>query len=424
MTPPLLVALPADHPVPDALRRALAVIGAPFEAIGCDTLVRRSAELAPQQIVIHLPGPQALDAVRAALQGWSGAPPCPLVVIGDAALAPSVQAELAALGVHAWLDALDASALQAACARAHARWQRERELRAELERLRTQFDERKWVDRAKGLLMAARGIDEEDAFRLLRGAAMHANLRLGEVSRALVEAAQWAEAINRAGQLRMLSQRLVLLAAQTLAGIDVRGARTRRKEAGDRVRQTLEHLAGLALNAEAAQALEFVQTAWRALEAALGPRLSGETLADIDARAEALLDAADALATALEASGARRALRIVNLCGRQRMRVQRVAKDALLAEMLPGGPWRERLAPTMREFELVLAELEHAPLSSPEIRAGLAAAREEWLQLTRGVAAVDRAEGRSQLVRASDSLVDAFDALTASYEHSLQVVMS
>ncbi|HEY9066874.1 MAG TPA: ANTAR domain-containing protein [Burkholderiaceae bacterium] len=429
MTPQLLVALPADTAAdapPDAWQPALAAAGAAFETIACDTLVRRCAELAPQQILIYLPGPHALGAVRDALQAWAGVPPCPLLLIGTAALAPAAQAELAALGAHAWLDAgaLDAPALQAACARAQARWQRERELRAELERLRTQLDERKWVDRAKGLLMAARGIDEDDAFRMLRGAAMHANLRLGEVSRAIVEAAQWAEAINRAGQLRMLSQRLVLLAAQTLAGIDARGARTRRKEAGDRVRQTLEHLAGLALDAAAGRALEHVQASWRSLEAALAPRLSGETLADIDVRAEALLDAADALTTALEASGARRALRIVNLCGRQRMRVQRLAKDALLGAMLPGGPWRERLAPTMREFEVVLAELEHAPLSSPEIRAGLAAARDEWLQLMRGVAAVDRAEGRSQLVRASDSLVDAFDALTASYEHSLQVVMS
>ena len=44
-----------------------------------------------------------------------------------------------------------------------------------------------------------------------------ANLKLAEVSRSVIDAARWAEAVNRAGQLRMLSQRLVALAAQRLA---------------------------------------------------------------------------------------------------------------------------------------------------------------------------------------------------------------
>jgi len=42
---------------------------------------------------------------------------------------------------------------------------------------------------------------------------MHANLKLGDIARSVVDAAQWAEAINRSGQLRMLSQRLARLAA-------------------------------------------------------------------------------------------------------------------------------------------------------------------------------------------------------------------
>jgi hypothetical protein len=103
--------------------------------------------------------------------------------------------------------------------------------------LRTRMDERKWVDRAKGLLMSARGIGEDEAFGLLRGAAMHANLRLGEVSRSVIEAAQWADAINRAGQLRMLSQRLVRgWRRKLLAGIDVQRRSRVLRSAVDRAR--------------------------------------------------------------------------------------------------------------------------------------------------------------------------------------------
>ena len=119
-----------------------------------------------------------------------------------------------------------------------------------------------------------------------------------------------------------------------------------------------------------------------------------------------------------------RALRIVNICGRQRMRAQRLAKDALLASTIAAEASRGRLLPTMNEFEAALSELERAPLSSPEIRAALVAARDEWLRLVGGVQALDSAEGRATLVRSSEALVDTFERLTASYEHSLQVIMS
>jgi len=297
-------------------------------------------------------------------------------------------------------------------------------LRTELESLRTRMDERKWVDRAKGLLMSARGIGEDEAFGLLRGAAMHANLRLGEVSRSVIEAAQWADAINRAGQLRMLSQRLVRVAAQLLGGIDAQRARLLRTQSAERVQQNLDHLAALGLGAAGAQALGDAQAAWSGLAAALAARPSAAGLADIDQRAEVLLRAAEALTEALETSGARRALRIVNICGRQRMRAQRLAKDALLAAALKEKAANARLVPTMAEFEAALLELEHAPLSTAEIRAALASARDEWLRLVGGVQALDSADGRATLVRSSDALVDTFERLTASYEHSLQVIMS
>ncbi len=308
--------------------------------------------------------------------------------------------------------------------RAQARWTRETALRTELDNLRTRMDERKWVDRAKGLLMSARGIGEDEAFGLLRGAAMHANLRLGEVSRSVIEAAQWAEAINRAGQLRMLSQRLVRVAAQLLAGIDVQRARVLRTQSTERVQQNLDHLSALDLGTAGVRALAEVQAAWNGLSTALPVKPTSQGLAEIDARGEALLLAAEAMTEALEASGARRALRIVNICGRQRMRAQRLAKDALLASTLEASASRARLLPTMNEFEAALVELERAPLSSPEIRAGLVTARDEWLRLVGGVQALDSPEGRATLVRSSEALVDTFERLTGWYEHSLQVIMS
>ncbi len=424
----LVVLSPAaadGEPLPASLQQSIDAAGvAVLGRAGCHTLVQRTQALAPSMVLVHLgeAAPQ-LDALLEALAPWGGAPPCALGVM-SAPLDGAQHAALVAAGVHGWVPIEGGDSLAALIAQAQARWTREAALRTELDALRTRMDERKWVDRAKGLLMSARGIGEDEAFGLLRGAAMHANLRLGEVSRSVIEAAQWADAINRAGQLRMLSQRLVRLAAQLLGGIDVQRARVLRAQSAERVQRNLDHLATLGLQAAGALALAEARTAWTVLSTALAARPSAAGLADIDHRAEVLLAAAEALTEALEASGARRALRIVNICGRQRMRAQRLAKDALLASALEQQAAQARLLPTMDEFEAALLELERAPLSTAEIRAGLASARDEWLRLVGGVRALESADGRAALVRSSEALVDTFEGLTASYEHSLQVIMS
>nr|WP_321983550.1 ANTAR domain-containing protein [uncultured Lichenicoccus sp.] len=86
-------------------------------------------------------------------------------------------------------------------------------------RNRLRFDERKLVDRAKGILIGARQLREEEAFRALRGAAMVSKQRIGQVSRVVIDSAHSAEAVNRAGQLRLLSQRIVKFYALACTGV-------------------------------------------------------------------------------------------------------------------------------------------------------------------------------------------------------------
>lgn len=402
---------------------------------GCDALVHQpgasddqAGATAPEQVVVL--GEAA--PLLAALQALQGEPTWPVTLLGPSPSEDEREALLAA-GLAGWWPwpGLPPAALGDALAIDRARWRHDTRQRAELSRARGQLDERKWVDRAKGVLMSARGIGEDDAFRLLRGAAMHANLRVGEVSRSVIEASQWAEAINRAGQLRMLSQRLVRLAAQRLAGIEARRARALQDEAAQRVQENLDHLASTPPMARASaatrEAMAAVNSAWVALSAILEQRHSPQALLDIDERAMRLLASAEALTESLEAGGARRALKVVNLCGRQRMRVQRIAKDALLASLLDDSDRRAALPALLDEVEQTLHELEAAPLASSDSREALALARDEWLRLLRGLRGLDGAQAqdsRALLVRASDALLDVFDRLTASYEHSLQVIMS
>ncbi|MBD3788655.1 MAG: ANTAR domain-containing protein, partial [Sphingomonadales bacterium] len=62
-------------------------------------------------------------------------------------------------------------------------------MRAELAATKRALEERKVIDRAKGLLMKARGVDEDAAYALLRKTAMDQGKRVAEVAQALVTAA-------------------------------------------------------------------------------------------------------------------------------------------------------------------------------------------------------------------------------------------
>ena len=71
-----------------------------------------------------------------------------------------------------------------------ARFEEFKNLRAELNIANTKLDERKVIERAKGLLMKQRVIDEDEAYSLLRNMAMKTKMKLADVSHQLIEAAK------------------------------------------------------------------------------------------------------------------------------------------------------------------------------------------------------------------------------------------
>ena len=72
---------------------------------------------------------------------------------------------------------------------AMARFQHEQELRRELADARTELQERKVIDRAKGLLMQRRGLTEQAAYEKLRKTAMDRGLKLGDVAQRILDVA-------------------------------------------------------------------------------------------------------------------------------------------------------------------------------------------------------------------------------------------
>ncbi|MEY2896648.1 MAG: response regulator antiterminator transcriptional regulator, RNA-binding domain, partial [Pseudomonadota bacterium] len=86
------------------------------------------------------------------------------------------------------VDGLQAERLAPVIAVAIARFEAEAELRAELAAARGELAARKRIEKAKGILMQARGCSEEEAYRQLRRLAMDRGLKLVEVAERVIDA--------------------------------------------------------------------------------------------------------------------------------------------------------------------------------------------------------------------------------------------
>lgn len=67
-----------------------------------------------------------------------------------------------------------------------ARFRAYARLQDELDHAKSQLEERKMVERAKGLLMKHKGISEEEAYALMRKRAMNEKKKIGEIASAVV----------------------------------------------------------------------------------------------------------------------------------------------------------------------------------------------------------------------------------------------
>lgn len=90
-------------------------------------------------------------------------------------------------GVSAYVvDGLEAGRLKAVIQVAQAHFEELQSVRKELEKASRKLSERSTVDRAKGLLMKARGLSEEDAYAALRKLAMDRSRSLAAVAKDVI----------------------------------------------------------------------------------------------------------------------------------------------------------------------------------------------------------------------------------------------
>ena len=150
-------------------------------------LARRVAERRPDLVLIDLANPSR--DVLEDLSMASGAMERPVAMFVDKSDASLTRAAIEA-GVSAYVvDGLRADRIKPILDAAIARFHVFQRMRVELAATKTALEERKVIDRAKGLVMRAKGIGEEQAYALIRKAAMDQGKRIADVAQALVTAA-------------------------------------------------------------------------------------------------------------------------------------------------------------------------------------------------------------------------------------------
>src|SRR5437879_9454266 len=152
------------------------------------SLLARIYALDPDVILIDLENPSR-DVLEQMFQ-VSRAVKRPIAMFVDQTDAASIQASVDA-GVSAYIvDGLKKERIKSILDLCISRFNAFSRLQTELEQTRSALAERKVIDRAKGILMKAKNLSEEQAYALLRKTAMNENRKIAEVAQSVVTAAE------------------------------------------------------------------------------------------------------------------------------------------------------------------------------------------------------------------------------------------
>lgn len=133
---------------------------------------------------IEMPNVDGLEAATTLARDGLRRPVVVVTGVDD----PTLIERSIASGVSAYLTKpVDSRELEAALALASARHAEFEALEAEVDRAQQALEDRKLVERAKGLLMSALNLSEQDAFRRLQRTARERNLKLVQVAAQIIE---------------------------------------------------------------------------------------------------------------------------------------------------------------------------------------------------------------------------------------------
>lgn len=151
-------------------------------------LLARIYRIDPDVILIDLENPSR-DILEQMFQ-VSRAVRRPIAMFVDQSDAASIQQSVDA-GVSAYIvDGLKKERIKPILDLCISRFNAFSKLQDELDRTKSALEDRKILDRAKGLLMKAKGLTEEEAYVLIRSTAMREKKKIGDIAQSIITAAE------------------------------------------------------------------------------------------------------------------------------------------------------------------------------------------------------------------------------------------
>ena len=151
-------------------------------------LLERVNEVKPDVIIIdmEMPDRDTLEQLYTINQDQ----PRPIVMFADNSESDVIEAAVKA-GVSAYVgDGLNTERVKPIMDVAIARFREFQALREELEQTKSTLADRKLIDKAKGIIMKQRGMDEAEAYKSLRKMAMDSNKRISEIAKDVIAIAE------------------------------------------------------------------------------------------------------------------------------------------------------------------------------------------------------------------------------------------
>jgi len=156
-----------------------------------DNLLSRIAAIDPEVILIDLGSPNR-DVLEQMFQ-VSRLVKRPIAMFVDQSDRASIEDAMTA-GVSAYVvDGLKKDRVKHILDMCVLRFSLFSRLQEELQEAKLALADRKLIERAKGILMASKGLNEQDAYGLMRKTAMNAKKRLREVAQAIITASDLLE---------------------------------------------------------------------------------------------------------------------------------------------------------------------------------------------------------------------------------------